>query len=197
MCRRPAARDGVRRPVSICATEFLSTSTGRATIVYDGINNWPRIGPATYCTTTQEDELRREANPQLDKHLKASPQVAESAPRTLSRWRHGFEPRWDYKRKTPGQGASPGSIGSLNRDSNAEYPANIPHRIERSECAKGRARRGWMHYRRGRSTASRSGAAMALCRARPSCQRTTRGARTLPMLSGMASAGNDRAQPGP
>ena len=68
----------VRRPVSICATEFLSTSTGRATIVYDGINNWPRIGPATYCAMTQEDELRREANPQLDKHLKASPQVAES-----------------------------------------------------------------------------------------------------------------------
>jgi hypothetical protein len=24
------------------------------------------------------------------------PQVAKSAPRTLSRWRHGFEPRWDY-----------------------------------------------------------------------------------------------------
>ena len=23
-------------------------------------------------------------------------QAAESAPRTLSRWRHGFEPRWDY-----------------------------------------------------------------------------------------------------
>ncbi len=56
-----------------------------------------------------------------------------------------FEPRWDYKPKAPGQGTSPGSIGSLNRDSNAEYPANIPRRIERSECAKGRARRGWMH----------------------------------------------------
>jgi hypothetical protein len=91
----------VRRPVSICATEFLSTSTGRATIVYDGINNWPRIGPATYCAMTQEDELRREANPQLDKHLKASPQVAESVPGTLSRWRHGFEPRWDYAGQRP------------------------------------------------------------------------------------------------
>src|SRR6266542_3127072 len=58
--------------------------------------DWPRIGPAVYCATTQEDELRREENPQVDKHLKASPQVAESAPGTLSRWRHGFEPRWDY-----------------------------------------------------------------------------------------------------
>jgi hypothetical protein len=63
----------------------------------------------------------------------------------LSRWRHGFEPRWDYERKTPGQGTSPESIGSLNRDSDAGYPANIPHRIERSECAKGCAPRGWMH----------------------------------------------------
>jgi hypothetical protein len=74
----------VRRHVSICTTEFLSTSTGRGTIVYDGTHNWPRIGPATYCTTTQEDELRREANPQLDWYLKASPQVAESVPGTLS-----------------------------------------------------------------------------------------------------------------
>jgi hypothetical protein len=33
----------------------------------------------------------------------------------------------------------------LNRDSNAEYPANIPHGLVRSDCAKQRARRGWMH----------------------------------------------------
>ena len=65
---------------------------------------WPPIGPATYRTTTQEDQVRREANTQVDEHLNASAQVVESAPRTLSRWRHGFEPRWDYKRKTPGQG---------------------------------------------------------------------------------------------
>ncbi len=52
---------------------------------------------------------------------------------------------WAYERKTPGQGTSPGSIRSLNRDSNPGYPANIPHRIERRECAKGRACGGWMH----------------------------------------------------
>ncbi|SRR6266542_4089273 len=66
--------------------------------------DWPRIGPAVYCATTQEDELRREENPQVDKHLKASPQVAESAPGTLSRWRHGFEPRWDYKQRCRSEG---------------------------------------------------------------------------------------------
>ena len=37
------------------------------------------------------------SNPQVRNRIRASPQVARSAPRTLSRWRHGFEPRWDYQ----------------------------------------------------------------------------------------------------
>jgi hypothetical protein len=74
----------------------MTTSTG-----------WPRIGPATHRAATQEDGLRREASPQVEGHLTASLQVAKSAPGTLSRWRHGFEPRWDYERRTPGQGTSP------------------------------------------------------------------------------------------
>jgi hypothetical protein len=41
--------------------------------------DWPRIGPATHCAMTQEDEWRREANPQVDDHLMATPQVAEIA----------------------------------------------------------------------------------------------------------------------
>ncbi len=45
----------------------------------------------------------------------------------------GFESRWDYKRKAPGQGAGPESSGSLNRDSKAEYPENIPSQIVRSK----------------------------------------------------------------
>jgi hypothetical protein len=60
-------------------------------------------------------------------------------------WRHGFEPRWDYERKVPGQGASPQSIGWLNRDSIAKFPANLPHGIVRRDCAQQRARRGWIH----------------------------------------------------
>jgi hypothetical protein len=111
-----------------------------------GSTDWPRIGPAAYRAATQDDGLRREANPQADGHLMASPQVAKSAPRTLSRWRHGFEPRWDYQRKVPGQGTSPESIGWLNRSSIAEYPANIPHQIERSERARAAGCRGWMHW---------------------------------------------------
>jgi hypothetical protein len=63
--------------------------------------DWPRIGPATHCAMTQEDEWRREANPQVDDHLMASPQPAESPSRTLSRWRHGFKSRWDYADQRP------------------------------------------------------------------------------------------------
>jgi hypothetical protein len=66
--------------------------------------DWPRIGPAAYRATTQENDLRREANPELDEHLTASPQVVESVSRTLSRWRHGFEPRWDYAGQRPCSG---------------------------------------------------------------------------------------------
>ncbi len=57
---------------------------------------WPRIDPAAYRATTHEDELRREANLQVDRHPMASLQVAEAARATLSRWRHGFKSRWDY-----------------------------------------------------------------------------------------------------
>ena len=37
------------------------------------------------------------SNPQVRNQIRPSPQVANPAPRTRSRWRHGFEPRWDYQ----------------------------------------------------------------------------------------------------
>src|SRR5918994_6536696 len=37
------------------------------------------------------------SNSQVNDEIRLLPQVARSAPRTLSRWRHGFEPRWDYQ----------------------------------------------------------------------------------------------------
>jgi len=40
-----------------------------------------------------------EQNPQASGHLPSSAQVTESAWGNLSRWRHGFEPRWDYQGK--------------------------------------------------------------------------------------------------
>jgi transposase InsO family protein len=48
----------------------------------------------------QEDGLRGEANPQVNGHLIGIVAGGESASRTLSRWRHGFEPRWDYERES-------------------------------------------------------------------------------------------------
>ena len=72
------------------------------------------------------------SNPQVRNRIRASPQVAKSAPRTPSRWRHGFEPRWDYEREVPGQATSREATRSLNDDSIAKYPDNIPGRIEPS-----------------------------------------------------------------
>src|SRR5215216_1704309 len=77
---RPSAT-GMRGHTSAVRYKFHSTS-GRRVAKHSCMTastDWPRIGPATYGATTQEDELRREANPQLDEHLKASPQVAELA----------------------------------------------------------------------------------------------------------------------
>ncbi len=89
--------------------------------------------------------IDQELNPQVSRPLRVPPQVTESARLNLSRWRHGFKSRWDYEPELAGQGHSPEPAGSLNGDSNAEYPANIPRALERGECAKERARRGWMH----------------------------------------------------
>jgi hypothetical protein len=51
-------------------------------------------------TTGRRQEMTGTAeasNQQVRKQIRPSPQVARSAPRTLSGWRHGFEPRWDYQ----------------------------------------------------------------------------------------------------
>jgi hypothetical protein len=49
-------------------------------------------------TTGRRQETTRTvgaSNPQVRSQIRVSSLVAKSAPRTLSRWRHGFEPRWD------------------------------------------------------------------------------------------------------
>jgi hypothetical protein len=71
---------------------------------------WPRIGPATYRATTQEDGLRREAiagRRASHGHLRRWRKLALG---TLSRWRHGFKSRWDYQ-ETRRSGAMSGARG--------------------------------------------------------------------------------------
>jgi hypothetical protein len=106
-----------------------------------------RIGPATYRTTTQEDQVRREANTQVDEHLKASAQVVESAPRTLSRWRHGFKSHWNYQhlgwRRAWGEtlGDSPPIETSLNRVRQSDRGlTRALHRAARDEAKARRDR---------------------------------------------------------
>jgi hypothetical protein len=60
-------------------------------------------------TTGRRQEMTGTAeasNPQVRTQIRASSQVAKSAPRTLSRWRLGFEPRCDYKQRRRSDGPS-------------------------------------------------------------------------------------------
>ena len=96
-----------------------------------------RICPANDRETSRDRRERLEHRIRTSgTRFGASPQVVRSIPRTLSRWRHGFEPRWDYNCKVPGQGTSHVSMSWLNTDSNPEYPANIPRQIERQRVRK-------------------------------------------------------------
>jgi hypothetical protein len=62
------------------------------------------------------------SNPQVRERIRPSLQVARSAPRTLSRWRHGFEPRWDYTQRRRSE-----ALSSLSRDSAPPFrPAFVP-----------------------------------------------------------------------
>jgi hypothetical protein len=44
--------------------------------------------------------IDRKLHPQVSAPFRPPPQVTNSVRGTLSRWRHGFEPRWDYERRT-------------------------------------------------------------------------------------------------
>ncbi len=43
--------------------------------------------------------IDQEPDPQGSDTFLPPPQVTDSARSTLSRWRHGFEPRWDYEQE--------------------------------------------------------------------------------------------------
>src|SRR5262245_41151218 len=55
------------------------------------------MGPAAYRATTKKDGLRNEANPQVDSHIIASPQVVESVSRTLCKVETRVQSRWDCR----------------------------------------------------------------------------------------------------
>jgi hypothetical protein len=78
------------------------------------------------------------SNPQVRSQIRASPQVAKSAPRTLSRWRHGFEPRWDYHAKRAGHRPSLDRCRPRTGDFRARLIPRISRgRSELAICAVG------------------------------------------------------------
>jgi len=88
-----------------------------------------------------------EPNPQVNGLIPLLPQVTGSARLNLSRWRHGFEPRWDYQRKRPCVVSQLGQISGAIDDvvpvtalrsselvvdglpAHPEFPAEIPHLV--------------------------------------------------------------------
>jgi hypothetical protein len=56
----------------------------------------PAFVPRTTGRRQETTRMAGASNPQVRNQIRASPQVANPAPRTLSRWRHRFESRWDY-----------------------------------------------------------------------------------------------------
>ena len=67
-----------------------------------------RLIPYLSRTTSKNEGLRpestRNGNSRLGGPFRPPPQVRESSRGTLSRWRHGFEPRWDYKQRCRSEG---------------------------------------------------------------------------------------------
>src|SRR5918995_2482714 len=85
------------------------TSVHLALASDDDERHWPQVAvldrPAFVPRTTgRRQEMTGPAgasNPQVSNEIRPSPQVVRSAPRTLSRWRHGFKSRWDYAGQRP------------------------------------------------------------------------------------------------
>jgi hypothetical protein len=86
-------------------------------------------------TTGRRQEMTGTAgvsNRQVRNQIRPSPQVARSVPRTLSRWRHGFEPGWDYEQEPAGQRHSATAGGLVER--------RLKRRISRTRSCVANAR---------------------------------------------------------
>jgi hypothetical protein len=83
--------------------------------------------PHDYENRGEATRIDGELNPHVIGPIPPAPQVTEPPRLNLSRWRHGFEPRWDYQRKAPGQ--PPSSARHQRR--NGHLQARLIPRISR------------------------------------------------------------------
>jgi pimeloyl-ACP methyl ester carboxylesterase len=121
-----------------------------------------RIRPANDSETSRNGRMAGAPNCQVSGAIRLSTQVAKSCPRTLSRWRHGFKSRWDYKAKGAGQGTSPEPTGRLSRGSRPRWRLSEREREHstRSALSRGAARgRGDAQADHRRDPASRAAVA--------------------------------------
>jgi hypothetical protein len=80
--RTPAARPVARRPM-------------QKVVVASATHLIPYV-PARHRKSRGSDQIRPGTESADQRPFSGPPQVTESARFNLSRWRHGFEPRWDY-----------------------------------------------------------------------------------------------------
>jgi hypothetical protein len=118
-------------------------------------------------TTGRRQEMTGTAeasNQQVRRQIRPSPQVARSAPRTLSRWRHGFEPGWDYagQRPYPGFHISEwpriGPAAYTNRDAGDAVPSIAASPLRRPRALP----RSWLGLPTNRPQGVHAGEALEL-----------------------------------
>jgi hypothetical protein len=95
-----------RAPVSSVKTKTSGPARDSALTRLSELAGRPAFVPRATRRRQETVGCAGATNLQVRVPIRVSPQVASSVPRTLSRWRHGFKSRWDYKRKAPGQGTS-------------------------------------------------------------------------------------------
>ena len=85
--------------------------------------------------------IDQERNPQVSGAFQRSPQVTGSARLNLSRWRHGFEPRWDYQ-ETRRSGVLSGLASRAARSLVPHSSRSGPHHVTqwRGRCPGQRRR---------------------------------------------------------
>jgi hypothetical protein len=104
-----------------------------------------RSDPANIPHDDEKQGVATRGNPEPKEQVRGrfrdSPQVARTARPTLSRWRHGFEPRWDYHAKHEGHRPSSGrrrpQNWRLRPDRSREYPAAGQNGLVDFRCLRG------------------------------------------------------------
>jgi hypothetical protein len=114
-------RDGKGRGAAISRSR--ATTTNPPGFKISALNR-PAFVPRTTGRRQEITGTAGASNRQVRNQIRPSPQVARSASRTLSRWRHGFKSRWDY--------AVRGHIGASRERVAPHWPRGVQEAVTAS-----------------------------------------------------------------